>query len=189
MCDHNSSVVVVATTVSPYYVSPCGAPCNASVAPTDGGAGDCTSSFHGTCQPTCTAGYAVSGPSSCSDGTLTAASCTAEACPAHSLGDDVPAGCTCNAGYNGTITASTTSPYYSGDCQAVSCPAHSFGGDVPAGCTCNAGYSGTITASTTSPYYSGDCQAVSCLASDSAGSNVPAGCTCNAGYSGTITAS
>ena len=52
--------------------------CDASTAPTNGGVGTCTSSLaHGaTCQPTCNNGYTVSGTSSCSTGTLTAATCS-----------------------------------------------------------------------------------------------------------------
>mmetsp|Transcript_6441 Transcript_6441/g.25791 ORF Transcript_6441/g.25791 Transcript_6441/m.25791 type:complete len:1211 (-) Transcript_6441:2827-6459(-) len=51
--------------------------CDASVAPANGGVGDCTSSLASgsTCQPTCNSGYTVSGPSSCTAGTLTAATC------------------------------------------------------------------------------------------------------------------
>ena len=52
-------------------------PCDASAAPENGGIGDCTSSLASgsTCQPTCDSGYTVSGTSSCSLGTLTAATC------------------------------------------------------------------------------------------------------------------
>ena len=53
--------------------------CDASTAPTNGGVGDCTNSLASgsTCQPTCDSGYTVSGTSSCSAGTLTAATCDA----------------------------------------------------------------------------------------------------------------
>ena len=53
-------------------------PCDASAAPENGGIGDCTSSLASgsTCQPTCDDGYTVSGTSSCSLGTLTAATCS-----------------------------------------------------------------------------------------------------------------
>lgn len=48
-------------------------PCDASAAPTNGGAGNCT--IHlvsgSTCQPTCDLGYTVSGTSRCSRGMLT----------------------------------------------------------------------------------------------------------------------
>lgn len=52
-------------------------PCDASAAPSQGSVGDCTSSLASgsTCQPECNTGYKVSGPSSCSDGSLTAATC------------------------------------------------------------------------------------------------------------------
>jgi len=54
-----------------------GHPCDASTAPTIGGIGDCTSSraSGSTCQPTCNLEYSVSGTSSCTLGTLTAATC------------------------------------------------------------------------------------------------------------------
>jgi len=57
--------------------------CDASTAPTNGGVGTCTSSLaHGaTCQPTCNNGYTVSGTSSCSAGTLTAATCSVSSPP------------------------------------------------------------------------------------------------------------
>ena len=53
-------------------------PCDASNAPTNGGVGDCTRFLPSgsTCQPTCDSGYIVSGTSSCTDGTLTAATCS-----------------------------------------------------------------------------------------------------------------
>ena len=52
--------------------------CDASVAPTNGAVGTCTNSLASgsTCQPTCDSGYTVSGTSSCTAGTLTAATCT-----------------------------------------------------------------------------------------------------------------
>ena len=55
------------------------ASCDASTAPTNGGAGDCTNSLASgsACQPTCNSNYTISGTSSCSLGTLTAATCTA----------------------------------------------------------------------------------------------------------------
>ena len=44
---------------------------------------------------------------------------TAVSCPANSNGDDVPSGCTCNAGYNGVVTAITTALYYISTCVAM----------------------------------------------------------------------
>ena len=53
--------------------------CDASATPLNGrvGVGDCTSSLENgsTCQPVCLAAYKVSGPSSCHNGELTAATC------------------------------------------------------------------------------------------------------------------
>jgi len=56
----------------------CLAPCDV-VAPDHGGVGDCPARLvsSGTCQPTCDTLYKVTGPNSCSDGTLTAARCLA----------------------------------------------------------------------------------------------------------------
>ena len=55
------------------------AACDASAAPSNGAVGDCTSSLASgsMCQPTCDSGYSVSGASSCSAGSLTAATCNA----------------------------------------------------------------------------------------------------------------
>ena len=86
----------------------------------------------------------------------------AASCPANSHGTNVASGCTCNAGYSGSITATTSSPYYSGTCTAVSCPGNSSGLNIPSGCTCNSGYNGSITAIGTSPYFSGGCSPVDC---------------------------
>ena len=61
-------------------------PCDASAAPANGAVGDCrviagsTLASGSTCQPTCNAGYTVSGTSSCTLGTLTAATCSASPC-------------------------------------------------------------------------------------------------------------
>ena len=87
--------------------------CNASTPPTNGTVGDCTSSLASgaTCQPTCAAGFVVSGTTSCNAGTLTAATCQdKDEC---ALGTDDCAGdaacintdggfsCNCNNGYQG----------------------------------------------------------------------------------------
>ena len=57
--------------------------CDASTAPTNGASGNCPSSLASgsTCQPTCNSGYTVSGMSSCTAGTLTAATCTLSPTP------------------------------------------------------------------------------------------------------------
>ena len=63
--------------------------CDASVAPTNGGVGDCTSTLASgkTCTPTCDVGYTLWSPdgsnlTSCHLGNLTAASCLANSCDA-----------------------------------------------------------------------------------------------------------
>ena len=57
--------------------------CDASTPPTNGGVGNCTSilASGATCQPTCNAGYGVSGKTSCTTGTLTAATCSVAPSP------------------------------------------------------------------------------------------------------------
>eukprot|EP00047_Mylnosiga_fluctuans_P001101 m.212571 g.212571 ORF g.212571 m.212571 type:complete len:742 (-) comp10141_c6_seq29:4119-6344(-) len=113
--------------------------------------------------------------------------CSAVACPPNSNGVNVPSGCTCNAGYNGTITATTVAPaYYRGSCAPVQCPVNSVGASVPAGCTCAAGYNGSVVGTTDAPFSLSTCTAVPCPAF-SAGPSVVAGCVCNAGYAGAPT--
>ena len=53
--------------------------CDASTPPTNGGKGTCTSKLASGswCRPTCTSGYTLSGKSSCTNGVLTAATCSA----------------------------------------------------------------------------------------------------------------
>jgi len=72
------SAVVALSYVDFAYALPLN--CDASAAPANGGVGDCTNSLASgsTCQPVCNAGYTVSGTSSCSAGTLTAATCSAD---------------------------------------------------------------------------------------------------------------
>jgi len=58
-------------------------PCDASAPPANGAVGDCTSTLASgsTCQPTCNAGYTVSGTSSCLVGTFTTAECSVAPSP------------------------------------------------------------------------------------------------------------
>jgi hypothetical protein len=117
--------------------------CDASAAPTNGGVGDCTNSLASgsTCQPTCNAGYTVSGTSSCSAGILTAATCSVNPCDAsapptngdagdctNSLGSGLTCQPTCNSGY----TVSGTSSCSEGTLTAATCIA-----DTPTTCTMN----------------------------------------------------
>jgi len=58
---------------------------------------------------------------SCLPGYLPSTSvCSAVACPAHSSGASVGAGCSCASGFQGTITASGSSPYTLADCLSGS---------------------------------------------------------------------
>ena len=96
--------------------------CDASTAPTNGAVGTCTSSLASgsTCQPTCNSGYTVSGVSSCSAGTLTAA----------------------------TRSASPTSPTSASSCDASTAPTNGVVGNCTSSLasgssctpTCNSGY-------------------------------------------------
>ena len=124
--------------------------CDASMAPNNGGVGDCTNSLASgsTCQPTCKSGYTVSGTSSCTAGTLTAATCSANPCDASAAPANGAAGdCTnslasgstcqptCKSGYTvsgtssctaGTLTAATCS---ANPCDASAAPANGAAGD------------------------------------------------------------
>lgn len=113
--------------------------------------------------------------------------CPAVPCPANSNGLGVPFGCTCAAGFNGTVLGLTSAPFFTSTCSAVPCPVGSTGSSVLAGCTCAAGTSGIISPIVGLPFYSSTCAAVPCPALTN-GVNVPAGCVCNTGYSGIVTA-
>eukprot|EP00931_Biecheleriopsis_adriatica_P032702 TRINITY_DN19048_c0_g1_i8.p1 TRINITY_DN19048_c0_g1~~TRINITY_DN19048_c0_g1_i8.p1 ORF type:complete len:2058 (-),score=330.35 TRINITY_DN19048_c0_g1_i8:145-6318(-) len=87
--------------------------------------------------------------------------CPSVPCPSDSSGTSVLWGCTCDAGFSGTIGRSAVSPYYTGSCSAVPCPAHSSGESVPVGCTCNDGYIGSIIPTGSAPFYNGSCESTS----------------------------
>ena len=62
--------------------------------------------------------------------------CVAVLCPAFSHGSSVADGCTCNAGYIGTIKTASTSPYFDGSCSAAPCPIYTNTSQFPADCKC-----------------------------------------------------
>ena len=97
----------------------------------------------------------------------------------------MPSGCTCNAGFSGTVVALRVPPFYNYTCKPLPCPHNSSGTDLPTGCSCNPGYTGSITSIVGKPYYSGQCTAVSCPAYSS-GPGLPESCTCDSGLTGTI---
>ena len=108
------------------------ATCDASAAPTNGAVGDCTSTLASgsTCQPTCNTGYTVSGTSSCYDGTLTAATCSASPCDASAapangaVGDctsTLASGSTCQPTCNTGYTVSGTSSCLAGTFTTAEC--------------------------------------------------------------------
>ena len=47
--------------------------------------------------------------------------CPVVACPANSNGVGVGTGCSCNAGYDGSVVASSVSPYYVSTCSGTYC--------------------------------------------------------------------
>lgn len=163
-CDKGYTGAITATTSSPFFSGACQATCSLFTCPV--GFKPKPSDTLGNSQALC---------------------CEAVACPTNSKGDDVAKGCTCDAGFAGSVTAIAQSPYYQNGCTAVQCPTDSSGTDVPTGCTCDAGFSGSITASSASPFFTGSCQAVACP-KDSSGTNVPSGCKCLSGFSGAVLA-
>ena len=152
------------------------ATCDASAAPTNGAIGTCTSTLASgsTCQPTCNTGYTVSGTSSCYNGVLTAATCSASPCDASAAPANGAVGTctstlasgstcqpTCNTGYTvsgtssctlGTLTAATCS---ANPCDASAAPANGAVGDCTSTLasgstcqpTCNTGYTVSGTSS------------------------------------------
>ena len=78
------------------------------------------------------------------EGLFSVTPCEIVPCPANSFGAGVPVGCFCNAGFDGTVVATASSPFYTSTCSGVACPPLSNGSSVPAGCECDAGHSGTI---------------------------------------------
>ena len=110
--------------------------CDTSQPPTPGTVGSCnaTLAIGSICQPTCDTGYTVSGPSSCSFGTLTAATCSPNPCIASTNsskdGSDGIFYCINGGTVGGTTTACTCTDcnpgYEDASCQtAVACTASS----------------------------------------------------------------
>ena len=106
-------------------------------------------------------------------------------CPANSGGVSVPDGCLRDAGYTGSVSATTITPFYTSSRSLMACPASSAGTSVSTGCFCNANYSGSVTKSSNSPFYTGACSAVVCPA-NSKGTSLPSRCSCSASYSATL---
>ena len=129
----------------------------------------------------CAAGYGDSpAAEACSTaGPYTLSGCEAVYCPTASSGT-VPgtsgtagtSGCTVDPGYSGSITATTSPPYYDdSDIQAVDCPAGSKG-KVPgisgtggtSGCKVDSSkYTGSVMATSSPPdYYTSNIQPIEC---------------------------
>lgn len=91
--------------------------CDASTAPANGANGDCTHALASgtTCQPVCNSGYIASGPTTCTAGVLTAATCSACAANYYSDGTNCVA---CAAGYANGAGDSLSSASACGECAA-----------------------------------------------------------------------
>ncbi|MED5464987.1 MAG: hypothetical protein VX699_10060 [Myxococcota bacterium] len=134
--------------------------CAVAASPEHGSSGDCGDvlSTGESCQPECDQGYTVSGPSVCTDGVLSAAVCSANACAPKTFDNSTEelTGTTgetgsvlCNDGYEGGQNWTCGSDgVFSGGSDCVACPAdhYSTGG---AACepwnTCVAGEFATNT--------------------------------------------
>ena len=114
--------------------------CDAAVPPANGAAGTCSDTLASgsSCQPTCDAGYTVSGTSSCLNRVLTSATCSPPPCDASSPPDNGAVGdctsslasgssCTpsCDSGYtlSGTRSCSGRHPHDTAVCNPNPCDA------------------------------------------------------------------
>jgi hypothetical protein len=126
--------------------------CSARVAPANGTFGTCPTTLGSgsTCQPTCNAGFTVSGVHSCFEGVLSQAICNPNPCPAQiavangtfgncpaSLTSGSTCQPTCNEGYtvagfnsclNGVLTTATCVP---NPCTRIASPANGDFGSCP----------------------------------------------------------
>jgi len=167
--------------------------CDASVAPANGGVGNCTSAVpsESVCQPTCNYGFTVSGPSTCFAGNLSAATCNADPCDASTppvnggLGNctsSIPSGSicqpTCNYGWStGYYTVSGPTYCYASNVTAAECLANSCnasaapanGGvgnctdSVPSESMCQPTCNSGFTVSGISTCFAGNLSAATCL--------------------------
>ena len=139
---------------------------------------DCTANLSEMCI-SCDAGCSVD---------ATDNSCNAVPCSSvgSAVGSSVVDGCTCAAGYSGTIAAAVGAPYFTGSCDAVPCATYdaNSAGTAPDSCVCNTDYTGSIAAAAGSPYYTGQC-VLSCVAA-TAFTFMPQGpCGTQSGVAGT----
>lgn len=90
-------------------------------------------------------------------------SCVAAPCPPHSIGESVAAGCDCEPGYSGIITAKSLAPNIRGSpwigrCRARVCPASTRGDNLTSGCVCLPNSVGQIIATAVPPdFFTGSC--------------------------------
>ena len=162
-------------------------PCDASAAPANGGVGTCGASVisGGSCQPTCDAGYTVSGASSCTAGVLAAALCGADPCRAvgapsngnagncdASLASGASCQPTCDSGFTvsgptscwaGALAAALCAP---NPCDASAAPANGGVGDcgdaLDSGASCQPICDPGFVASGSSACTAGTLSAASC---------------------------
>jgi len=108
--------------------------CDASTPPKNGAIGSCSDTLASgsTCQPTCDSGYTISGSSSCTTGSLTAATCEADPCDASAAPvngavgnctDTLASGSKCQPTCDSGYTVSGSSSCTSGVLTAATCEA------------------------------------------------------------------
>ena len=107
-------------------------------------------------------------------------------CPPNST-SGLANGCTCNAGFDGAIIASSNvDPFYTGTCKSVQCPEMTNGVDVSSGCVCLSGMAGGVTPTSVSPFFTSSCSAVPCPVNSAGNILALQGCICGAGFSGSV---
>jgi len=108
--------------------------CDASTPPKNGAIGSCSDTLASgsTCQPTCDSGYTISGSSSCTTGSLTAATCEADPCDASAAPvngavgnctDTLASGSKCQPTCDSGYTVSGSSSCTAGVLTAATCEA------------------------------------------------------------------
>jgi hypothetical protein len=166
--------------------------CAAQVAPANGTFGNCPGflSSGSTCQPTCDAGYTISGQHSCFEAVLTEATCTPNACAAQvvisngSFGDcpaQLSSGSTCQPTCEDGFTVSGTSSCLAGvltsatcnpnPCNTVVAPANGSVGDcdpnsLVSGDTCQPVCDSGYTVSGVSTCLNGTLTMATCVSND-----------------------
>eukprot|EP00230_Micromonas_polaris_P012543 CAMPEP_0197133822 /NCGR_PEP_ID=MMETSP1390-20130617/26060_1 /TAXON_ID=38833 /ORGANISM="Micromonas sp., Strain CCMP2099" /LENGTH=1053 /DNA_ID=CAMNT_0042576521 /DNA_START=181 /DNA_END=3342 /DNA_ORIENTATION=+ len=191
----------------------CNSQCASSTPPSDGGVGDCPEYLDSgdTCQPTCNAGHAVTGPSTCDSGVISPALCldtSGPACDASiapengGVGDcteTLMSGTTCQPTCDAGFTVSRFSYCDGGEYTAATCsisptscatspPANGAAGDCPpsgvletsASCqpTCSSAYLASgVTSCELGVLTSTTCMAGTCAENERVVSNACVACS------------